>query len=147
MAGHNNSKYDRREVEKLITSLGFEVDRNNGKALGKGAHIVYSHYLYEDLKINIPAHNKTLKENEMSNICGNLIIVMEILGLDTSRFSSKEGVEGKLMKTAKAFKKNPCILFTPIVKHCLGLNDEEDILEYIEKTKKKIEKTNSKTKK
>ena len=137
MGKGDNRKYSRRELLKIVTNLGFSIDKLNGKHLGKGDHVVYSHHTYKDLKVNIP-DRPNLGENEMSDICSNIIIIMHILGLDTSIFKHKEGVEGKLMKTAKNAEKNICILFTPIVKNCLGVRDEQEILEYIEKTKKKI---------
>jgi len=144
MGKGNNYKYSRRELIDIVTRLGFSPDKNNGKMMGKGDHIVYSHSLYQDLKVNIPYH-KDLGENEMSDICSNIIIIMKILDIDTSIFKHKEGVEGKLMKTAKNAEKNICILFTIVVKNCLGLRDEQDILDYIERTKREIK--NSKIRK
>lgn len=137
MGRGNNYKYGRRELIDIVTNLGFSVDTNNGKTMGKGDHVVYSHSVYKDLKVNIP-FRKDLGENEMSDICSNIIIIMRILGLDTSIFKSKEGVEGKLMKTAKNAEKNICILFTTVVKNCLGLRDENDIKKYIEDASRKI---------
>lgn len=146
MGRGNNSKYSRRELIDILIELGFSVDTNNGKVMGKGDHTIYSHRLYKDLKVNVPIR-KDLGENEMSNICGNLIIIMRILGLDTSRFKHKEGVEGKLMKTVKNAEKDICILFTTIVKNCLGLLDEQDILDYIERTSNEVKEKLKKGKK
>ena len=145
MAKGNNSKYSRRELIDIIIRLGFSVDYNNGKPMGKGDHVIFSHNVYKDLKVNVPAR-KDLGENEMSDICSNIIIIMKILDLDTSIFTHKEGVEGKLMKTAKNAEKNICILFTTIVKNCLGLRDDQEILAYIETHKKKIKENQSKLK-
>lgn len=137
MARGNNKKYSRRELIDIILSLGFEADQNNGKRLGKGDHVVYSHHTYKDLKINIPMR-KDLSENEMSDACSNIIIIMKILDIDTSIFKHKEGVEGKLMKTARNAEKNVCVLFTTVVKNCLGLKSDEEIINYIEKHKAKM---------
>lgn len=145
MAKGNNSKYSRRELIDIIIRLGFSVDYNNGKPMGKGDHVIFSHNVYKDLKVNVPAR-KDLGENEMSDICSNIIIIMKILDLDTSIFTHKEGVEGKLMKTAKNAEKNICILFTTIVKNCLGLRDDQEILAHIETHKKKIKENQSKLK-
>lgn len=139
MARGNNYKYSRRELIDIIVSLGFSVDVNNGKVKGKGDHIVYTHDVYKDLKVNVPMR-KDLAENEMSDICSNIIIIMKILDMDTSIFTHKEGVEGKLMKTAKNAEKNICILFTTIVKNCLGVRTEQEILDYIEFHKEAIKK-------
>ena len=138
MGKGNNARYSRRELIEIVSKLGFSVDKNNGKVTGKGDHVVYSHEIYKDLKVNIPVR-KDLGENEMSNICGNIIIIMKILGKDISIFKSKEGVEGKLTKTAKNAEKDICILFTTVVKNCLGVRDENDILAYIKTTSKKIQ--------
>ena len=140
MGRGNNQKYSRRELEQIIKDLGFRPDSNNGKVMGKGDHNVWVHEIYQDLKLVIPMAHRELCENEMSDICANIIIAMKVLGMDISKFTHKEGIEGKLMKTAKNAEKNICILFSPISKRSLGLNDEKDILNYIEETKKKIQK-------
>lgn len=114
--------------------------------MGKGDHVIYSHHTFKDLKVNVPVR-KDLGENEMSDICSNIIIVMKILDIDTSIFKHKEGVEGKLMKMARNADKNVCVLFTTVVKNCLGVRDENEILEYIEKHKAKIKELESKLKK
>ena len=134
----DNAKYSRKELLKIVSQLGFSEDTNNGKVMGKGDHVVYVHKTYTDLKVNIPVR-KDLGENEMSNICGNLVIIMKILGMDTSIFTHKEGVEGKLMKTVKNAEKNICVLFTTTVKNCLGLKDEQDIKDYIKKAAKNVQ--------
>lgn len=139
MARGNNKKYSRRELIDIVVSLGFSIDTNNGKPMGKGDHVIYSHNTYKDLKVNIPVR-KDLGENEMSDICSNIIIIMKILDMDTSMFTHKEGVEGKLMKMAKNADKNICILFTTVVKNCLGVRDEQEILNYIQTQKTKISK-------
>lgn len=141
----DNAKYNRKELLEIVAQIGLSPDKNNGRTMGKGDHIVYTHEIYKDLKVNIPVR-KDLGENEMSNICGNLIIIMKILGMDTSIFTHKEGVEGKLMKTAKNAEKNICVLFSTTVKNCLGLKDEKDIEEYINKTSKKVQNQISKEK-
>ena len=138
MGRGNNYKYSRRELVDIVIKLGFSVDKNNGKTMGKGDHVVYSHKIYKELKVNIPVR-KDLAENEMSDICSNIIIIMKILGLDTSIFVHKEGVEGKLMKMAKNAEKDICILFTTVVKNCLGVREEHEIKEYIEQKKAEIE--------
>ena len=137
MGRGDNFKYSRRELEKIARDIGFSPDKNNGKQQGKGDHVVWSHEVYPDLKLVIPVRTN-LCENEMSDICANIIITMRILGKDTSIFTHKEGVEGKLMKAAKNAEKNICSLFSPIAKRSLGLHDEQDIVKYIEKTKKRL---------
>ena len=146
MGKGNNRKYDRHDVEKIVRDLGFEPDTNNGKIMGKGAHIVYSHKVYQDLKINIPTHNKSLGENEMSDICAVIIIAMKILSMDTSVFTHKEDIEGKLKKMAKNAEKDITVLFTRFAKNCLGLTDEQDILEYIEQAKQKVQQSTKRLK-
>ena len=138
MGRGNNYKYSRRELIDIVTKLGFSVDTNNGKTMGKGDHVVYSHALYKELKVNIPVR-KDLGENEMSDICSNIVIIMKILGVETSIFTHKEGVEGKLMKTAKNAEKDICILFTTVVKNCLGVRDEKEIKAYIVQKQQEIE--------
>jgi len=65
--------------------------------------------------------------------------------MDTSIFKHKEGIEGKLMKTVKNAEDDVRTLFTSIItRKVLGLNDDKDILEYIEKAKQKV-KANDKT--
>ena len=146
MGKGNNNKYSRKELLNIITRLGFSPDKNNGKVMGKGDHVVYVHKVHQDLKLTIPVR-KDLCENEMSDICSNIIITMRILGLDTSIFKTKEGVEGKLMKAHKNAEKNICILFSPVTKKCLGLTDEQDITNYIESAIKKIHEANHSKKK
>lgn len=145
MGRGNNSKYSRREVVDILVELGFSIDVNNGRPLGKGDHVVYVHYIYEELKVNVPVR-KDLGENEMSDICANIVIIMKILGISTDRFKNREGVEGKLRNAARNAEKDICILFTPIVKHCLGLKDEKDIQAYMERTAKKVQEAKKKGK-
>lgn len=137
MGKGNNQKYSRKDLEKLISGMGFKPDTNNGKHLGKGDHVVWVHERYQDIKLVIPKHRE-LCENEMSDICANIIIVMSILGMDTSIFTHKEGIEGKLMKTAKNAQKDICILFSKTTKNCLGINEREDILEYVRNAQEKV---------
>ena len=138
MGRANNSKYDRRELVDILINLGFSVDINNGKVMGKGDHTVYSHKLYDELKVCVPIR-KSLSENEMSGICSNLVIILKILGEDVSdMFTHKEGVEGKLMKTIKNAEKNICSIFSLTARNCLGLRDDDEILDYIERKRNEI---------
>ena len=140
MSCGRGAKYSKDELIRLLTDMDFSMDFLNGKQLGKGDHVVYSHSQYKDLKIVIPNAKKDLNENEMSNICSNLVIIMKILGMDTSIFKRKEGIEGKLKKTVKNAEKDIFVLFTPVVKHCLGVNSEKEILMYIKKQMEKYQK-------
>ena len=137
MACGRGAKYSKDELIKLLSELDFSVEYVNGKQAGRGDHVIYSHSEYKDLKIVVPNARKVLNENEMSNICSNLVIIMTILGMDTSMFKHKEGVEGKMMKTVKNSEKDFFVLFTPVTKKCLGVNDEMQIAKYM---KKQIEK-------
>ena len=133
MGKGNNEKYNRKEFEKIITGIGFSPT-----GLGKGDHIVWEHKIYKDLKLVIPTHRE-LGDNAMTNIGSNLIIAMYILGEDISIFKHKEGIEGKLKNIAGKIKKdNLTALFTPTARKCLGLNDDNDILEYIKNAKRKV---------
>ena len=118
---------------------------NNGKHLGKGDHIVYSHHDYDDIKVNVP-RRKSLNENEMSDICSSLVLILYILDIDTSSFTKTNGVEGKLVKAIKNSKKDIRILFTQFTKRCLGLKDEDDYYRYIDETKQKIMESKAKKK-
>jgi len=139
MGKGNNEKYNRKELEKVITKLGFLPT-----TLGKGDHVVWEHEIYKALKLTIPTH-RDLGENVMSVLCSNIIITMKVLNMDTSIFKHKEGIEGKLMKTVKNAEDDVRTLFTSIItRKVLGLNDDKDILEYIEKAKQKV-KANDKT--
>ena len=99
----NTAKYERNELIPILLQLGFEVDTCNGKHLGKGDHIVYSHHDYHDIKVNVP-QRKSLNENEMSDICSSLVLIMHILDKDMSIYTKKNGVEGKLSKAIKFTK-------------------------------------------
>ena len=150
MGRGDTSKYDRKEVESVVRDLGFEDDVNNGKVQGKGDHRVWSHTIYKGLKVVIPTY-QSLNENEMSNICANVVIIMIVMGMDTSRFKRKEGVEGKFRNAVRNAEKDICILFTTTTKNVLGLREEEEILAYVERTKAelrdKIEQSKQKKKK
>ena len=137
-----NAKYSRDELIDIILSLGFSRDT----VRGKGDHVLYSHALYKDLKVNIPAR-KDLGSNEMSDICSCIIIIMKILQLDTSVFKYKEGVVGKLRSTAKNAEKDICILFSTTVKNCLGVKTAEDIKNYIKLQQEKLALANASIKK
>ena len=76
--GKDTRKYARSEFIDIIVDLGFEIATRNGKTLGKGDHIIYSNKEYPDIKITIP-DRKTLNENEMSDMCSSLVLVMLII--------------------------------------------------------------------
>lgn len=140
-----NAKYSKDDLVDILNELDFEREYIHGKQAGKGDHVIYSHEDYKDLKIVVPNARKDLNENEMSNICSNLVIIMTILGMDTSRFTHKEGVEGKIMKTVKNAEKDFFVLFNPVTKKCLGVNDEMQIATYMKKQMDKYQKPTSST--
>ena len=141
MTNGRGTKFSKDALVKLLHELDFEMEYARGKKqAGKGDHVIYSHVDYKDLKIVIPNARKDLNENEMSNICANLIIIMTILGMDTSRFQRKEGIEGKLMKTVKNSEKDICVLFTPVTKNILGVKDKKGILIYMKNQMEKYKK-------
>ena len=141
MKGGKGSSFSKDELTKLLQELGFMVEYANGKGKqsGKGDHIVYVHEEYRDIKIVIPNARKDLKENLMSTICSNLVIIMDITGTDTSTFIRKEGVEGKILKTLKKAKNNICSLFSTTLRNRLGLRNDDEVLAYIEEQKKSIQ--------
>ena len=141
----NTAKYERDDLIRILLDLGFEVDSCNGKHLGKGDHIVYAHSEYDDIKVNVP-RRKSLNENEMSDICSSLVLILYVLDIDTSNFKKKNGVEGKLVKALNNSKKDIRILYTQFTKRCLGLKDEEDYFKYIEETKQKLKESKAKKK-
>lgn len=138
--GKDTRKYERSEFIDIIVNLGFEISKRNGKTLGKGDHIVFANKDYPDIKIAIP-DRKTLNENEMSDMCSSLVLTMIILDKDMSIYTKKNGVEGKLRKTIQNSKKDIRILYTPFVRRCLGLSDENDFINYINSTKEKLKET------
>lgn len=137
MGRGDNRKYPKEDVDEIVKKIGFTPERVNGKKKGKGDHTVMAHSDCPDLKINIPTRD--LAENELSSICSTVVIAMHILGLNTSCFKNKEGVEGKFMKSAKQLKKDPEALFKPPVRKMLGLNDGEDVVRYINDTKRRVQ--------
>lgn len=121
MAISDNAKYSRDELEKIVKRLGYirEEKKDNGD------HRIFSHKIYKDLKVIIPAH-KTLNENSMKNISSVIIITMKILDMDTSIFKGKDGVEGKLHSAVKRVEKEGiCVLFDRFTRNCLGIVDSE----------------------
>ena len=138
--GKDTRKYEKSEFIDIIADLGFEKLQRNGKTGGKGDHIVYVNKEYPDIKIAIP-DRKTLNENEMSDMCSSLVLVMYILDKDMSVYTKKNGVEGKLSKTIQNSKKDIRILYTPFARRCLGLSDENDFINYINNTKEKLKET------
>ena len=139
MGCEKNAKYSRDDWIDILHELDIEKEYEKGKQLGKGDHALFSHVDYKDLKLVVP-HRKDLSENEMSNICSNLVIIMRILGTDTSRFKHKEGVEGKIMKTVKNAEKDLCVLFNSTTKNCLGVRDKREIGIYMKKQMEKYQK-------
>ena len=139
MGANNNKKYSRKEIKKIVEDIGFVEDRVNGKTKGKGDHVVMSHSLCPGYQINVPVRSD-LPENEMNRICALVAIVIDALGLDKSRFKSKEGVEGKIRNSLKQLIKNPAVLFDRHTRNVLNLQDDNEVIEYIEKTKANIRK-------
>ena len=137
------SVYKKDDLIQILNTLDFEMEYVDGKQAGKGDHVIYSHVEYKDLKLVIPSSRKNLSEDEMSSICSNLVIIMNIFGMDTSRFKRKEGVEGKIMKTVKNADKDFCVLFSQTAKNCLGLTDEKSIARYMKKQIDKYQKPTS----
>lgn len=141
MGRGDNAKYDRKEVLRILDKIGFipDVDVKGGGYKGKGDHVVYVHKEYNDIKLTVPmsASHRMLTENEMSSICDVVIIAMKVLGMDTSIFKRKEGIEGKFMKAAQ---KSEEALFNRYIRTCLGLNDDEAVREYISRVKAQHQK-------
>ena len=133
MGSANNTKYSRDELEKIVKRLGYirEEKKDNGD------HRVFEHKIYKDLKVLITIR-KDLSENEIKCASVVIIITMKVLDMDTSIFKGKDGVEGKLHNTAKRAEKNICALFDEHTRKCIGATDDEGVLAYIDKARRKI---------
>ena len=103
MAGRDNKRYDRKDVERILNELGFFRASDASGSVKVGDHVNYQHEIYKDLNIQISrgTTHRFLSENEMSNICSVVMITMHILDMDTSIFKNKEGIEGKFRNAAK----------------------------------------------